>query len=330
MGFKTKRFIVLMNMFILLFTMTAFAQHREMIKASGNYKTKEIEIKNFDQIKLLGSPTIIYTQSDNGKSELKLVGSDNLLDLLECEVSNNTLIVKFKSGVNIQFGRNGQLKVMASSPSLKNILLQGSGDVILNNSLKCTDLIMNLRGSGDIKAGTVVCTNSFSATLQGSGDIVVGDRLQSVKTALILQGSGDLDVHNLVATSATVSLQGSGDLKVKGASVSGVVDVLLQGSGDLNVERIQANEVKAGLQGSGDMKLEGTTRQATLGLTSSGEIDAKNLSATNVNAKLNGSGNITCFVSGILNCSMSGSGEIGYKGNPSKIESTGKNKPKRL
>lgn len=331
MNTKTKGWITVMGLFTVLLSVTmVFAQNGQVIKASSTYKTKEIKIGNFDQIKLQGSPTIVYTQSSEGKSELKVVGSDNLLDVLECEVTNGVLIVKFKNNTNIQFGKEGRLKVMASSPSLKSVQVQGSGDVVVGNDLKCTDLALNLQGSGDIKVGTVVCTNSFSANLQGSGDIVVENRLQSASTVLKVQGSGDIDVNSLTTKSAVASLQGSGDLRVKGAAVGGKVDIHLQGSGDLNFQGIQASHVTATLSGSGDMNLEGTTRQAKFVLNSSGSMDAENLRAQDVDARLSGSGRITCFVSGKLDSNASGSGRISYKGTPSQIESTGKNKPRKL
>lgn len=289
MNTKTKGLISVIGIFTLLLCATiTFAQNGRVIKASSSYKTKEIKIGKFDQIKLQGSPEIVYTQSSNGKSELKVTGSDNLLDVLECEVTNNVLIVKFKNNTNVQFGKVGRLKVMASSPSLKSVHVQGSGDVTVSNNLKCTDLALDLQGSGDIKVGAAVCTSRFSANLQGSGDIIVENRLQ--------------------AASAVLKVQGSGDLNIRG---------------------IRAEQVTAYLQGSGDITLAGTTLRASLTLSSSGSLDAKSLNATDVDAKLSGSGSISCSASGSLKGHTSGSGRIGYIGNPS-VESTGRNKMRKL
>ena len=46
---------------------------------------------------------------------------------------------------------------MASSPMLKDVHLQGSGDVVLDSKLECDNLSLTLQGSGDITAGEVVC-----------------------------------------------------------------------------------------------------------------------------------------------------------------------------
>lgn len=315
---------------LLLCITTACAQSQHTIKASSNYQTKEVKIGNFDKIELLGSPTVIYTQSTNGKPELKITGSDNLIDAIECKVVNNVLTVKYRNNLNIQFGVVGRLKVMVSSPSLNDVHLNGSGDVILMNVVKCTKLNLDLVGSGDIEADGIECTNDFSATLQGSGDVTVKKGVQAANATLKLVGSGDLEINNLVAKSAIVALQGSGDLSVRSAKMGGDVNVKMAGSGDLSFRGIKGGDVSAELQGSGDLTLEGSAKQATLVLTNSGNLDAGNLNAIDVDARLQGTGHISCAASGNLKCSINGSGEIGYKGNPSNVQSTGKNKPRRL
>lgn len=309
---------------------TASAQFLQTIKASSNYQTKELQIENFNQIKVLGSPTVVYTQSTNGKTELKITGSDNLLDLIECKVANKLLTVKFRDNQNIQFGREGRLKILVSSPSLKNVHLQGSGDVILNGVVKCTEMNFTLIGSGDIKADELICTGNFMASLQGSGDVVVQKRIQTPDALLKLIGSGDLTMINLIAKSATVSLQGSGDLNVRNASVTGDVSLKMTGSGDLGFNGVKGGNVVAELQGSGDLTIVGTAKQATLKLTNSGDLNAANLKAVDVDAYLQGSGDISCSASGNLKCSINGSGDIGYKGNPANVQATGKHKPRRL
>lgn len=331
MNIRLKKLAGVMSLLSLFLCVTAVsAQGRQTIKASSNYQTKELKIGNFDRILVLGSPTVVYTQSANGKTELKITGSDNLLDAVECKVANNQLSVKFRENLNVQFGKAGRLRIMVSSPSLTAVRLNGSGDVVLTNTVKSTDLSLTLNGSGDIKADGIVCTNDFSAVLHGSGDVVVSKSVQASNVTLKLNGSGDLTVNSLTALSASASLQGSGDLNVRGANVRGDVDTKLMGSGDLGFRGINAGNVIAELKGSGDVTLEGNAKQVILILRNSGDLNAANLKADNVDARLNGSGDISCSVSGNLKCSINGSGDIRYKGNPSNVESTGINKPRKL
>ena len=135
MNSKMKGFIGMIALFSFLFSVTTVCAQTRRVKASGTYKTKEVKITNFDKIKLLGSPTVIYTQSANNKSTLKIYGSDNVIDLVDCTVADGVLSISFKNRTSIEFGKQGRLKIMASSPVLKDVHLQGSGDVVLDSKL---------------------------------------------------------------------------------------------------------------------------------------------------------------------------------------------------
>lgn len=330
MNSKMKGIIGTIALFSFLFSATTVCAQNGRIKASDTYKTKEVKIKNFDKIKVLGSLTVIYTQSAYNKPTLKISGSDNVVDLVDCTVADGVLSVSFKNRNSIEFGKQGKLKIMASSSVLKDVHLQGSGDVVLDGKLECDNLSLTLQGSGDITAGEVVCKNDFAATLQGSGDVSIKNSVKAENVVLSLQGSGDMDIYNMTAKAAAVTLQGSGDLEVSGGNVTGDVAISLLGAGDLNFAGIQGDNVRAELNGSGDLTMTGTARQAVLMLRNSGDLNAKGLKAVDVDATVNGPGDISCYVSGTLKCDISGSGDIGYKGNPVNVHSTGRNKPHKL
>lgn len=325
---KTKRIAIISSIILLLCLLsTPVLLLHAQISASNKYVTKNVPAKNFDRISLVGSPTVEYTQTA-GEAKIQITGSDNLVDLIECEVKGNTLKISFKNNTNINWGKHGRLKILASSPSLKSASLQGSGDIILKD-INSDNFDITLIGSGDIVANSIACTGNFSATLQGSGDIDIKNNIRANDVTLKLHGSGDLDVNNISAQKATANLQGSGDLKIKGNNNINSVTAQVLGSGDLDFYNITANEVTGGLQGSGDLKLTGTTRSAILTLTNSGDLDAKNLQAEEVVAKVTGSGSMSCAASQILRTKIQGSGDIRYKGNP-KVELTGKDHLHRL
>lgn len=327
---KTKEFIGAITFFsLLLCTTAADAQNRQVV-GSNKYITKEIKLDDFDEIKLVGSPTVIYTQATNGKSQLKYSGSDNLFDCLEYKVVHHILEISFKNNTNIRFNADSRMEIVVSSPSLEAASLQGSGDIILNGTVKATNLDLVLVGSGDITANDLVCDKEFTAKLQGSGDLTVKGSVRAMKTNLFLVGSGDLDVSNLTTKMAVAKLQGSGDLRVKGMNETNMAVIDLIGSGDLSFDGITAHSVTASVQGSGDMVLYGTTKRADLTMSQSGSLNAVKLKATDVKATLIGSGDISCYVGKSLWSDIQGSGSVGYKGSPSKIVSMTKEKPRKL
>lgn len=285
------------------------------IKASKNYVTKEVKVPNFDAIELLGSPDVVYTQSKDGKTSVQIYGSDNLIDLLDVSVQNNTLIIKLKP--KSSYYGESRLEVRASSPSLNKAMLKGSGDIKLDSDINADKLEIALQGSGDIKSnGNLYCEGTLKTTLQGSGDIDFYKDARCSVATVSLQGSGDVKMKNISAASGSVSLQGSGDVSVSDYCKIGDLKIGLQGSGDIKIKNIESTMVHAGLSGSGDIDLTGNTQKANLSLQHSGDVKAARLKARSVEATVKGSGEITCYATDELSGNIQGSGEIRYKGTP--------------
>ena len=219
------------------------------VKASRNYVTKNIKVDNFTGLNLAGSPNVTYTQKA-GKPEVEVYTSDNIVDLLDINVVNNTLNIKFKKGVSVSYNK---LEIRVSSETLNNISVAGSGNVELANGLKTDNLKVSVAGSGDIDADNITCAN------------------------------------------LTASIAGSGDLKLDNVSAAGT---------------------EASVSGSGTAVLTGTSQEADYRVAGSGDLFASGLQAKRVSASVSGSGDIKCHATDFLKARTSGSGNIGYKGNP--------------
>ena len=94
-----KNLTTFVSAILLVFSTTACSQYRhtehtgafggKTVKASKNYVTKNIKVDNFTGLNLAGSPDVIYTQKA-GKPEVAVYTSDNIVDLLDINVANNT------------------------------------------------------------------------------------------------------------------------------------------------------------------------------------------------------------------------------------------------
>lgn len=219
---------------------------------------------------LAGSPDVIYTQKA-GKPQVEIYTSDNIVDLLDINVANNTLNIKFKKGVSVSYNK---LEIRVSSETLNNISVAGSGNVKLANGLKTDNLKVSVAGSGDIDADNITCTGNLNVSVTGSGDI---------------EGS------NITCANLTASIAGSGDLKLDNVSAAGT---------------------EASVAGSGTAVLTGTSQEADYRVAGSGDLFASGLQAKRVSASVSGSGDIKCHATDFLKARTSGSGNIGYKGNP--------------
>ncbi|MFD2824757.1 head GIN domain-containing protein [Lacinutrix iliipiscaria] len=114
-----------------------------------------------------------------------------------------------------------------------------------------------------------------------------------------------------------VSLAGSGDLWNKGTIKASNLDISLAGSGDV-VLNIEATSVEGSLAGSGDLTLKGRTTNLEASVAGSGDFHGFDLDADNTEVSVAGSGDAEVVSNTMLKARVSGSGDIEYKGNPSR------------
>lgn len=126
---------------LLAFSTTACSQQHtyrsggfgsKTVKASKNYVTKDIKVDNFTKLSVAGSPDVTYTQK-SGKPTVEVYTSDNIVDLLDIRVKDNTLYIGFKKNVSVSYNK---LEVRVSAEKLNGIAVAGSGDVELKNGLR--------------------------------------------------------------------------------------------------------------------------------------------------------------------------------------------------
>lgn len=96
---------------LLAFSTTACSQQHtyrsggfgsKTVKASKNYVTKDIKVDNFTKLSVAGSPDVTYTQK-SGKPTVEVYTSDNIVDLLDIHVKDNTLYIGFKKNVSVSY-----------------------------------------------------------------------------------------------------------------------------------------------------------------------------------------------------------------------------------
>lgn len=280
---KMKKLTTLVTLFLLAFGISACAQsykHRfntgnswlngKEVKASKNYVTKEIKVKDFDRIQVGGSLDVTYKQQA-GKPEVEIYTSDNIVDLLDVYVKGGTLYLNFKKNVSVAYNK---LEIRVHSGRLSYVGVTGSGSLDLAGEMKADNLELKVTGSGDITGGSIRCAQGFTASVTGSGDF----KCKQLTTRML--------------------------------------NVTVTGSGDLNVENASATSVVANVTGSGTLKIKGTAQEAEYSVAGSGDLLASDFEVQRVSASVTGSGDIKCHAVKFLKARTSGSGDIGYKGNP--------------
>lgn len=201
---------------LLAFSTTACSQQHtyrsggfgsKTVKASKNYVTKDIKVNNFTKLSVAGSPDVTYTQK-SGKPTVEVYTSDNIVDLLDIRVKDNTLYIGFKKNVSVSYNK---LEVRVSAEKLNGIAVAGSGDVELKNGLKTDNLKISVAGSGTaILSGS---TQEAEYSVAGSGDLFASDFVAK-KASASVAGSGDIKCH--ATDFLKVRTSGSGCVGYKG------------------------------------------------------------------------------------------------------------------
>lgn len=162
----------------------------------------------------------------------------------------------------------------------------------------------------------VTSENLNAVSVAGSGDFDFTNGLKTDQLKMNVAGSGDITASNIQCTQGfTASVAGSGDIECKQLKATDL-NISVAGSGDLKIENAQVTSANASVAGSGTVKISGSADKANYSVAGSGDLYADNFSVQRVTASVAGSGDIKCHAVEYLKARVSGSGSIGYKGNP--------------
>jgi hypothetical protein len=118
-----------------------------------------------------------------------------------------------------------------------------------------------------------------------------------------------------------MGMSGSGNVVANGGISGKSLDIYISGSGDFDLTNLNYTEMDISVSGSGDMDLSGSAENINFSVSGSGDIKAQDLKAKSVRCRVSGSGDINCNASDSLDASISGSGDIRYRGKPASLKS---------
>lgn len=252
---KRKQFAIV-GMMLLMGSATLVSCHNTAV-ISKDYVTEDRLIKGFEEVEVVGSPNVYYTQADSFSVRVK--GPDNFVDNILTEKNGKTLTVRNKGKwgvVNISFSDEDELAVYVTSPDLVAVRVNGSGDFISTNLIDTDNMNITLRGSGDINIDKLLC-DRCDVELIGSGDIDLPE-VEAKETSAVLVGSGDIKMGLSKVADTRLSLKGSGDIKVDFSEGCRSVDCTVNGSGDIGLSG-KIGHFRGEKHGSGDIDIANLT-----------------------------------------------------------------------
>ncbi len=206
----------------------------------GEHVTEQRATPNFTGVELGVPGDLYYTPSAQFKVEI--TAQQNVLDVIETDVSGGKLKIRVKHGVNLR--KHESITVKISAPDLRVLGVNGSGNLHALLPFSPASLDVYINGSGKAEIGGVT-TSRLDAKISGSGNIYVHDG-DAEYEELAISGSGDIDLAGVVADEVKTSTSGSGNMRVHAVSK---LDTKISGSGSVYYKGNPV--IKTNVSGSG-------------------------------------------------------------------------------
>ena len=234
------------------------------------------------------------------------------------------LVALFVSGCGMQVVM-GSGKVAAETREVSNfssIKLAGIGDVIVTQG---ENVSLRIEAEDNL-------IPYFETTVQGNTLTIgmkneyLGISLHPTKPvkfyvttpqidAVTLAGSGNIITTDVKTTGFKVSLLGSGNIS-NTSLVATNVDINLAGSGNISLDKVTSTSISSIIAGSGNITVAGEVTGQTAKILGSGDYLANGLKSKTALVNVTGSGNSQVWVTGSLEVTILGSGDVVYTGTP--------------
>jgi hypothetical protein len=198
------------------------------VEGNGVIVEEVISTPNFDAVSIGGAFEVYYTQADN--VSIKLITDSNLHDIIDIHVKNDELIVRTDSPIR-DFS---EMKLIISSPDLRNIDISGACKFVNNNVLETKRLNMDLSGASEIDMELVV----DYLDIESSGASHLKFYGVSKDLQLELSGASEFEGFSLETENAFLNLSGASDCEL---FVNEILDIEASGASKI---RYKGNPAK--------------------------------------------------------------------------------------
>ncbi len=243
-------------------------------KGTGEVISQERTVSSFTAIESKGSFTVnIFQDSSSKTPQITIFAQENIIDLIQTRISGQSLILDTDECYNT----DEEVTIIIRLPvPVSQIVLAGSGDIILQDTVRKSELEFILDGSGNIRT-----TPNFPI-------------IASTKCTAKLKGSGNMELEFASTAIVNASIDGSGTIILKGEAKENSLNI--SGSGTIKAFFLPVLTSTAEIIGSGNIELTA--------------IDTIIPSKATLNARISGSGTVYVKGNATIKSNISGSGKI--------------------
>jgi hypothetical protein len=222
---------------LLLIALPASSQQRETVT-----------VPVFTKIGFGVSGKAYVRQGNTQKVELE--GTREALDKVEAKVEGNKLVIRTKEKwFNWNWTDKDRINAYITVTDIEGLSVSGSGDMIVENRIKCKALKLSVSGSGSLKVETDA--GDTEANVSGSGDMTVRGNFASFSSDI--SGSGKIEMNATVSGAAAFEISGSGKAVATGKAPR--VEVDISGSGRVLAADLEASKCQVRISGSGSVEI---------------------------------------------------------------------------
>ena len=173
-----------------------------------------------------------------GDSQSVVLHSDEqLFKVLQFHITNGVLIMEFSEDCVEHIGEFDLY--ITTTEDFKSIDLRSSGTVKALDSLRATNLSVNVAGTGGVDLQEVY-SEEMDLQITGSGSIHLNGPDTLSQQSNMVSGSGNIQSFNLISRDVSVNGTGTGNINVHAAdslhgSISGSGSVYYKGQPGINV-----------------------------------------------------------------------------------------------
>lgn len=266
----------LFSFFILLVFSTSCSLTDSVCKkGTGDVISQERTVSSFTAIESKGSFTVnIFQDSSSKTPQITILAQENIIDLIQTRIVGQSLVLDTDECYNT----DEEVIITIRLPvAVSQIVLAGSGDIILKDRIRINELELILDGSGNIQttpnfpiAAYTKCTaklkgsgnmelefdttNVVNASVDGSGTIIL--RGEAKQNSLNISGSGNIKAFFLPVLTSTAEIIGSGIIELTATDTTipskATLNAQVSGSGTV---RVKGNAtIKWNISGSGKIE----------------------------------------------------------------------------
>jgi len=193
------------------------SRHKDGVVGSGMVVEETRTVGFFDSIRVVGSCNVYFTTGAQG---LRLVGEDNILDIIDTHVENGTLVIDSDRSYSSHY----QLEAYVSMEAIKGFSINGAGKVVGDGSFTTDELELEIFGAG--KMELAVTAGNISSRIEGAGCIVLEGRAD--EHIVRIAGAGSIEAGDLEVKTYDIRIDGAGTCRI---FVTEVLDAEINGAG---------------------------------------------------------------------------------------------------